>query len=233
LPRELPKLLYPIAGAPILAYPLLSLLRAPLKLVVLVTSDYTHRAVSDLMDLLSRRPERSVARVRVVKANAPGTAQAVMAARRFVDGPFLYTNGDVIYDPTLVPRLMSRFVQSDCSALVTGSARNRAPTHPHFIVGRGRRLTKVELYPEFSAHALCSLETAVLQPDLFDYLSALPHGAMTMAAVAKAVTSGYRVKVMRYSRFWYHLAEPRDLLVSPRDRTAIRSIHQSLDLRLL
>ena len=232
LPRELPKLLYPIAGVPILAYPLLSLLRAPLKLVVLVTSSYTHGAVSDLVELLLRMLERSVARVCIVKANAPGTARAVMAARRLVNGPFLYTNGDVIYDPTLVSRLMSRFPQSDCSALVTGSARNRAPTHPHFIVGCDRRLAKVELYPEISARALCSLETAVLQPDLFEYLSALPDGAMTMAAVGKAVMSGYGVKVMRYSRFWYHLAEPRDLLISPKDRAAIRSIQQSLRLPL-
>ncbi|HXQ73986.1 MAG TPA: NTP transferase domain-containing protein [Pyrinomonadaceae bacterium] len=224
-PSHTPKVLYKLEGVEILCYSLLSLKYAGCKQVICLTSDATHHDVEKFLITSALGID-----LRAVNAQAEGTAGA-LAFLGTVSDDFYYTNGDIIFHPAILLELLNRHQSGDHIATVSASPSNVAPTHPHFTCDDHSGLKQVQLWPNTSPNSLCSLETAVFRPDIFDYLQQLSGGALTMEALALARKDGAEVSVLRTNRPWYHLAEPSDLEKFIEFKKALVVIEQLLGIK--
>lgn len=226
-----PKVLTKFEGIEILTYPLLSFIKVEINNLLLISSIFTHKQVKDFADefKIGYKTFENIS-IEVINANKKGTAKATLFIENRVPTPFFYTNGDIIFPPEILYNVCKEFLseEENTIAVVVGSNKNIAPTHPHFIVSDRGYLEKVETYPKISPNSLCSLETAIFSPDIFRYLKMLPQESMTMEALNLALRENKVIKVFVYDGFWYHLATSGDIKKYNRHIQKIRQIQSTL-----
>lgn len=228
-----PKVLTKLDGIEILAYPLLALVRLGVSRIYLVTADSNHAAIEQYVrgSVISIVIPRSVV-IHVVNACAQATAKATLFVRHFVSEPFFYLNGDVIAPTELLTNILGVFNSTSPNiAAVAASPHDVAPTHPHFVIDRHQRLLQVQLSGGISPGSLCSMETAIFTPQIFDYLASVAESAMTMEALSGAIQAGSQARVCVHPGFWYHLAVPSDLALYAQRSNDVLAIARQLGLR--
>lgn len=212
--RNKVKVLIEVDGVEILTYPLMSLIQVGCKKIFLISSDYTHDEIqcfirgkfSDLYSSLTKNIN-----IEIINARAKGTAKALYHLKRYINEPFYYTNCNIVFFPSLLFNLSNIHSKGNFIATVGCSKEAIAPTHPHFLCSSDCFLTSAEIYPDISSPSLCSLETGIFEPEIFDYLKKLYNTAMVMEALNLIIKSNFKAKVFMYNNYWYHLAEPKDL----------------------
>ena len=231
---SMPKVLTKFGGVEILIYPLLSLIRVGLvDKLVLITTDCNHNHIKKFISKFKKKYEITNVYINIINASKSGTAKATYYISHQIKNPFFYTNGDIIFYPDILRRIYQEFVSYDkLIGVVTGSKEDIAPTHPHFIMNKEGYLKEVQIYPNIKSSALCSLETAIFSPEIFNYLKMLPENSMTMEALNLALNDGRYVKVLVYDRFWYHLATPKDMEKYYDHIKEIREIQNALGVRV-
>lgn len=220
------KLFFQICDLEILAYPILSLRHCGCRTILLVTSDVTHGEVASYIGEFQSL--FFPVTFQILNANARGTARALLAAMPFIEGAFYYTNGDIIFAPSLLDDLARTHDPRSSIATLAGSPLDLAPTHPHFICASMGALGAVEIYPSASPNSYCSMETCLFEPTIFRYLERLSSTAMTMEALTPALQEANGAFVLRYMDFWFHLAEPSDIVKADQHSTQIREIRKIL-----
>jgi len=230
---DVPKVLTRFEGIEILTYSLLSLTKIGLNQLILITTDHTHKDIIKFVKEFKNNYEIRDIQINVINANKKGTAKATHYVSHQIKTPFFYTNGDIIFYPQILQEIYKEFISNNnLIAVVTGSTKDVAPTHPHFVINKDCYLTEVCIYPDIKSSTLCSMETAIFSPEIFNYLEILPENSMTMEALNLALNDGKYVYVKVYNNFWYHLAEPADIGEYQRCLQEIRRIQSILEVKI-
>jgi NDP-sugar pyrophosphorylase family protein len=226
MPLRQPKVLLMLDGVEILNYSLLSLKYAGCKKIFCITSDPTHQEIEKFIF-----DSEIGIDIEVLNANARGTAKALYYLNSHIHECFYYTNGDIIFNPDILLNLCKLHESNRLIATVCGSPYDLAPTHPHFICDNSGLLLNVETWPEISYGSLCSLETGIFEPYIFEYLHQLNDTAMTMEALNLAICNNSKAACMTDTGFWYHLAEGADIQKFQQHKIEIGMIEKVLNMK--
>jgi len=215
-----PKVLFKVYGREILVYPLLSLIASGCRTIYLITTGLVHNKIKSFIEevFVEKYINKNYIDINVINVNAEGTAWALYSIKDYLDEPFIYTNGNIIFDPSYLLRLRIQFyAEKRVKGVLLVSDFIVAPTHPFIsmkenvedILIPGKLNSQDRLSTEENRYN--SLETYILSPELIEYIKRVPKNAMTMEALKEAIKEGHLVKAIKYTGFWYHLAEPNDV----------------------
>lgn len=152
----------------------------------------------------------------VLKLSASGTAEAVSYVSNKINAPFFYTHGDIAFPPHLLELLPDNFDFNNTFATMVFSDRPLASTHPYCRTkptSNGLALEELEFPTAASPRTfdLCSMETMILTPTIFEYLPLVPKGGMLPEAIDCARRDGHYISVVLFTGEWLHLETDRDI----------------------
>jgi NDP-sugar pyrophosphorylase family protein len=209
------KCLLPINGKPILYYVVEALRRQGIEKIYLLANHLSQQII-DFVESNYKGVFTKVD-VEVIKVKSLGTADALLNLKKEISEPFIYTNGDIAFPPSLIEKLYENHT-SEYFATMAFSSILLASTHPYCDIDRNNGTKKMlgfEFPTKETPHTfnLCSMETMILSPDIFNYLPFVD-GHMVVKAVDYAWRDGQRVNIIECNNDWVHLEVDGDIAFS-------------------
>ncbi|HEX9639040.1 MAG TPA: sugar phosphate nucleotidyltransferase [Acidobacteriota bacterium] len=214
-----PKPLLPVANRPHLEYLLAGLAGRVDEVIVVIG----YRAAELRRWLLERR---GPPRIRtVLQAEARGTGDAVLQARRHLKREFLVLNGDDLFEPVDIDPMIAA---PGCAVLVAPVAdpRNRGVVRLH-----GRRIVDILEKPRRPPSRLAAIGMYRLDGAIFPVLRDQPlssRGENELTQAIAVLARRGRVEAVRRAGLWYALGYPWDLLRA--NHLQLRRFHRGVSL---
>lgn len=203
-----PKPMFKLLGKPLMQYVLEELAAAEVREAVIVTGDN-----SEQIEEYFGAANSGVTITYTTQPEAKGMADALLRAEKAVNGEkFLVVNGDDVFDPGLVKKMLPVAINSD---LVFACQPVEETWKFGILSLQGDRVTGIVEKPnqgeEPSNNAVIGVY--MLSPDVFDYIRRVPPGdSQYEQAVQKMIEDQKNVQAVAYDGFFGSYKLPWDLL---------------------
>ncbi|NSW56665.1 MAG: NTP transferase domain-containing protein [Armatimonadetes bacterium] len=208
-----PKPMFKLLGKPLMQYVLEELAAAEVRHAVVVIGHQSEQIVEYFGS------SHSGVSIEYVRQDEPkGMADALLSAEaRVSDGKFLVCNGDDVFDPGLVKKMLPVAVNADA----VFACQPVEETWKFGILsldtsGDGLRVTGIVEKPDKGKEPSNNAVIGVymLSPDIFGYIRQCPPGdAQYEQAIQKMIDQGRKVEAVEYCDFFGSYKLPWDLLV--------------------
>jgi UDP-N-acetylglucosamine diphosphorylase / glucose-1-phosphate thymidylyltransferase / UDP-N-acetylgalactosamine diphosphorylase / glucosamine-1-phosphate N-acetyltransferase / galactosamine-1-phosphate N-acetyltransferase len=203
-----PKPMFRLLGRPLMEYVVMELAAAEVREAVVVVGHNADQIVS-YFGTESHGVEMSY----VTQTEARGMADALLAAEELVDGQkFLVVNGDDVFNPGLVQKMLPVAINSD----VVFASQPVEETWKFGILSLdGNRVTGIVEKPDEGQEPSNNAVIGVymLSPDVFDYIRRVPPGDSQYEQAIQLMIEGRKdVRAVTYEDFFGSYKLPWDLL---------------------
>lgn len=198
-----PKPLLPLLNSPLLGYNL-KILSPIVEGFVLVVGYY-----ADMIKAVFGKRYRGVSIEYAYQKDQLGTADAVLAAKEFVEDDFLLLNGDDIYGANDLKAV------AEARGNVVLGVEVADVSRFGILVTEGARLTDIAEKPDTPVTGLVNAGLFRLTPGVFDYLSrveASPRGEFEFVDAVTALASDLVVEIIKSTGGFLSIGSPADLL---------------------
>ncbi len=140
--------------------------------------------------------------------DTPSTSRALLLAERFIDGDFLYSQGEILYDRSLIERLYRSELGKRSAVVALSDQISVAPTHPRVYLS-GDCIEDISFNPiAAERYPFSYIGVNKLSRKIFQHLRA---EASVPATLQRMIRSGELVGHIIYEGQWTHIAVPEDL----------------------
>ncbi|MFQ5871744.1 MAG: sugar phosphate nucleotidyltransferase [Candidatus Geothermarchaeales archaeon] len=210
---RLPKPLLRVANHPILGHVIDRSVDCGLDEIVVVVGGRRQRLLEGFLEEVSSASGISV--VSVTQENPRGTGDAVLAARDAVaDEHFLLVYGDLFFDDTVLPRLITMARKGQTAGAMTVSAMKDVSQYGSVNISDGKVVSIAEKEGTGPGFANCGIY--VLPLEIFDELERLeksPRDEYEITSALNSLTQKRTLACLRIGRNrWMDVGRPWDLL---------------------
>ncbi|WP_435159744.1 bifunctional sugar-1-phosphate nucleotidylyltransferase/acetyltransferase [Haladaptatus sp. DFWS20] len=201
LSGSVPKPMLPVAAEPLVAHTTRAAVDAGADEIVLVVGYEADTVREYFGEEYAGIPVKYA-----VQEEQRGTADAVRAARDHIDGPFAVLNGDNLYNPSAVKKLLS-------NGPSVGTFRVEDPSNYGVISTDGDRVTGIVEKPDDPPTDLANTGSYVFPEEARDWLDVgeSERGEFEITDVVERVISEYDVTAVEVDR-WLDVGRPWELL---------------------
>ncbi|HDD05159.1 MAG TPA: hypothetical protein ENF51_01570 [Candidatus Aenigmarchaeota archaeon] len=196
LTKVIPKAMAPVAGKPLLAWTVESLARHGVRDIIIVVG-YLGGMIKEFFGD-GRRFGVNI--TYVTQKELKGTAHALKAAERYVDGDFLLVYGDVLFDPEVLGELLSERKPTLCAKEVED------PQRYGVLEVEGNRLVGIREKEPNPKSNLVNAGIYYLPKEVFkaiDKVPLSPRGEYELTdAIQLLLDSGVEFKVLPIRSYW-------------------------------